>query len=363
MVRYRMAGASLRRSQLRYASMMKFPTLACPVFIAATACSSAGVTPAMSGPDGSVDGLAVDGGGGAESYTVNFGPITVPPHVERTQCVVKRLGNSEKIHAGAFHNVLGDASHHMIVYRVGDAVEQPTPFDCKPFTDTLDPTKGSTLMITQKRDETLALPKGVAYTLDANQMIRLEMHYINASAKEKTLTSSTTVTKVADADFQNEADFLFIGDPDISLPPGQKTTLGPIFFPLPKELADSKFFAITGHEHQFGTNVKVATASNDTDPGTPVYDVADWTWSEPKTVIAEPAFSAPPNGGFRFSCEWTNTSSANVKFGESADNEMCFFWAYYYPSKGTKVCFHTAQGGPPVDFCCPGSSYCKFLKK
>ena len=33
---------------------------------------------------------------------------------------------------------------------------------------------------------------------------------------------------------------------------------------------------------------------------------------------------------------------------------MCFFWAYYYPSKGAKVCFHTSQGGG-IDQCCPGN--------
>ena len=69
----------------------------------------------------------------------------------------------------------------MIVYRVNDTVEQPTPFDCQPFTDTLDPNKGAPLMITQKKDELLTLPAGVAYTLQPNQMMRLEMHYINAT--------------------------------------------------------------------------------------------------------------------------------------------------------------------------------------
>jgi len=31
---------------------------------------------------------------------------------------------------------------------------------------------------------------------------------------------------------------------------------------------------------------------------------------------------------------------------------MCFFWAYYYPSQGSHVCFHTNQFGN-VDVCCP----------
>ena len=48
-------------------------------------------------------------------------------------------------------------------------------------------------MITQKKDELLQLPPGVAYTLQPNQMVRLEMHYINATQGPLTLTGSSTM--------------------------------------------------------------------------------------------------------------------------------------------------------------------------
>lgn len=341
--------------------MKSAPIFAC-VAALLIGCGGSTSTPSTS-PDADVP---ADGSGDAitppGAYTVSFGPVDVPPGTERTQCVVKRLGNLDKMHVGTIHNVLGDSSHHMIVYRVNDTTEVTTPFDCKPFTDTLDPTKGSPLMITQKKEEVLTLPKGVAYTLDANQMVRIEMHYINATKNPKTLLSTSTFIPIPDADFQNEADFLFIGTPDISLPPGAATTVGPNYFVLPGDYSEAKFFAITGHEHQYGTNVKVSVASSATDPGKSVYDVPGWTWSEPATVFQDPPFTVPAGGGFNFTCEYQNTSSTTVKFGESANAEMCFFWAYYYPSKGAKVCIHTMKTGSPLDFCCPGSSYCSFFK-
>src|SRR4051812_16089544 len=76
------------------------------------------------------------------SFAISFPATPVPPSAEHTQCVVKRLGNPVAIHAGTVHNVLGTGSHHLIVYRVNDATEQLTPFDCQPFTDALDATKG-----------------------------------------------------------------------------------------------------------------------------------------------------------------------------------------------------------------------------
>ena len=124
----------------------------------------------------------------------------------------------------------------MIVYRSAETVEQTTPFDCKPFTDTLDPSKGSTLMVTQKKDDTLTLPSGVAFTLDPNQMVRLEMHYINASPAPVDVTASTNFITMADAQFKDEAGLPLHRRPGHHHPAATRaTTLGPIFFALPPE--------------------------------------------------------------------------------------------------------------------------------
>ena len=310
------------------------------------------------GGGGSAGGGGGSGGGGGAngSWTVQFGPMMVPAGTERTQCVVKRLGNAAVIHVGAIHNVLGDSSHHMIVYQVSDTTEQPTPFDCQPFADTLNPAKGSPLMVSQKKDDTLQLPDGVAFTLQANQMLRIEMHYINATTSATTLVSTSTMTETTN--YQNEAGFLFIGDPDITLLPNMMTTLGPEFFTLDPVYSDAHFFALTGHEHKMGTDVTVAVATSSNAPGSMVYDVPNWVWSEPATVYPNPPFTVPSGGGFKFTCTWNNTSSSTISFGESANNEMCFFWAYYYPNHGAKVCFHTSKTGTPQDICCPGNSLC-----
>jgi hypothetical protein len=299
----------------------------------------------------------------APPLTISFPSTVVAPGQEKTLCVVTRLGNTAPVHIGAVHNELGETSHHLIVYRVNDTVEQLAPFACEPFSDTLDPAKGSPLMVTQKKDDLLTLPSGVAYSLDANQMIRLELHFINASSSPKNATATSTMIPISEQDFRDEAGFLFIGNPDIRLPPMKETTLGPTFFQVPQELSGVKFFAMTGHEHRLGTNVQVAMSTTDTDPGKMVYDVPNWSWSEPKTEVFDPPFTVPDNGGFTFTCSWNNTSDQSVRFGESANAEMCFFWAYYYPSQGARVCFHTSHigGVGGGDLCCPGDALCSLV--
>jgi Copper type II ascorbate-dependent monooxygenase, C-terminal domain len=301
-----------------------------------------------------------DSGSTTQSYTVTFGPIQVPAGVENTQCIVTRLGNTASIHVGQIHNLLGKSSHHMVLYKVNDTTEQTAPFNCQPFTDTLNPAKGNPLIISQKPDDLLALPQGVAFTLDANQMVRLEMHYINATAQATTLESTSTLTVLPDSEYQQDASFLFIGDLDISIPAMSKATVGPVYYPVPSKFATSTFFAITGHEHHWGTDVQIWTASSATDPGTPIYQIPNWSWSDPELKMLTPPLQVPSGGGFKFQCDWFNGSTSPVSFGESALDEMCFFWAYYYPSQGAEVCFHTQQGGG-YDGCCPGSPLCAQL--
>jgi hypothetical protein len=313
-----------------------------------------------------VDGdvTSTDSADGTQSYTVQFGPITVPPGTENTQCIVVPLGNLAPIHVGQIHDLLGTSSHHMILYKVAPQAAQLTPFNCQPFQDTLNPTDGNPLVISQKKDDLIALPQGVAFTLDANQMVRLEMHYINANSSPATLVTTSTLTTIPDSAYQYDASFLFIGGISIDIPPQSDYTLGPIYFPVPAAYAQSNFFAITGHEHQWGTKVQIWSASGATDPGSLVY--TNTSWSDPVTTDFSPPLHVDANGGFQLQCSWYNGSTSTVTFGESAaTNEMCFFWAYYYPANpsGAQVCFHqgTQPGATGANACCPGSPLCSVL--
>ena len=123
-------------------------------------------------------------------------------------------------------------------------------------------------------------------------------------------------------------------------------------------------FAITGHTHKQGTDVQVRVAPSKTGPMTDVYSPKPFSWSEPETRTHSPPFSVPKAGGFDFECTYTNTTGDEIGFGESANDEMCFFWAYYYPSQGSKVCIHTDQygGANGINLCCPGDSLCGLVE-
>jgi hypothetical protein len=306
---------------------------------------------------------------GGEKYTLTWGPVSVPAGRESTQCVWMRLGNATEIKVHQMHNRLNDASHHLIVYKDDmDTTEQLTPTPCEPFTGALN-TSGmiAPIAITQKADDMIFLPHRVAYTFAPNQMVKLEMHYLNSSDTAQNVMATVDFYAAEAGTIDHEASILFTGSPDVSLMPGETKTLHQ-FFKVPDylDLSKSKIFAITGHTHKLGTNVSVRVGPSKDGPMTEVYAPSPFKWDEPETKAynGDP-FSIPVGGGLDFECSWTNTTNQQVGFGESATDEMCFFWAYYYPSQGSKVCIHTEQygGANGLNACCPGDSLCSLIEE
>ena len=327
-------------------------------FVLGLAACGGGMNPGDDVPGDDVPG---DDAPPGDVYTASWGPVTIQPGIEDTRCVTVNLGNTGPIKVHEIHNTLSTLSHHFIVYRDDAATaESLSPTPCDPFVDTLNPEgTSSPVMITQKHDETLTLPDRVAYTFHENQFVRLEMHFINAGDAPAEATATAEFRAVPESEIDHEAEFLFIGSPDIdyTLQPSESATLQ-AFFPLPASLSGVNFFAITGHTHALGTDMDVSSAPSAGGARTEVYNPTPFSWSEPETRRHEPPFQVADGGGFDFTCTWTNngSSATSFGFGESANDEMCFFWAYYYPSRGAKVCIHTDQLGGH-DICCPDPAF------
>src|SRR6185312_7429320 len=187
-----------------------------------------------------------------------------------------------KVHQ--LHDVLGASSHHLIVYKDDmDTTEQLTPMPCQPFTGALNTTgKVSPIVITQKHDDEITLPDGVAYTFAPHQMVKLEMHYINSGDAAAMAQATVDIFAADPTTIHDEAALLFTGSPDIDIPAGQMTTLHQ-FFTVPSylDLSQSHIFAITGHEHHLGTGVQVAVGPGSAGPFTMVYNPSSFSWSDP----------------------------------------------------------------------------------
>jgi hypothetical protein len=139
-----------------------------------------------------------------------------------------------------------------------------------------------------------------------------------------------------------KSDLAFWGTNQIDIPPNSAWKT-PVKFQ--KALAGTKSFALTTHQHQLGTRMRVwhATSSSDINH-TPVADGQDW--HDPPLELFDPPLDFPAAGGkysdkgFAYQCEWKNTTPQQVGFGEGFNDEMCFLWHYYFPSQGFQICFN-----------------------
>ncbi len=299
--------------------MRLFAVLACAMALAACSSSSSTQTPAST----------ID----VNALKASVGPIEVPAGIETTQCIVVPLGNKEDVVIQSIEVNLMPGSHHLIVYATTEQ-ERAEPLNCAPFTGIALGTD-IPLFFANKAKAEFAFPDGIAQEIAANQMVKIEAHYINTGAT--TIQGQGTVTfhtlPKATAPAYQPTNFLFWGNTHIDIAPSASFSTGPQFQIAP---AGTHLFLVTTHQHHFGTRARVWASSKEGDLSTPIADDADW--SNPAWKMLSPQVAFDGTNGLSFQCDWTNTSTKQVSFGESALDEMCFVGGYYYPSHGLSLC-------------------------
>ena len=254
----------------------------------------------------------------------------IAPGTEGTRCLKVRLGNDAPVNIGRISNKLSAHTHHFVLSYVPDPAEQEAPaFDCMPFRA---PLAGGPLTVTQKAEERIELPEGVGFTLAGNQLMHLEIHYINPGTEATDVMAEANLFPLnGDAPIQ-EAGFFIVGNLNINIPPHtQAHSSGDTFAAQPTVLEGVHYYAFTGHTHRFGQSVRVGVADSKSAETRWVYEPRPFNWDAPEVEYLEHPLQVPAGGGFHLQCTWDNPTDSTIHYGESALTEMCFFWAYYYP--------------------------------
>ncbi len=303
--------------------------------------SSASST-ATSGQGGSTSsGTTTSGAGGNDPGFVtvekHVSVGTIDPGQEDTVCLRARLDNAEGVYVRRFRTTIEQGSHHVIVYKSTKTDEQLEPSPCGGFAGLF--AGEYPIYIAQQEQTDLSLPtdaetgKPVGFHLDPQQMLLFEVHYINTTGAPIDIGATVSFDTVPDTDDVIPSDFAFWGTVGINIPPAS-TFQTPVKFQ--KALDGSKVFAITTHQHQLGTRMRVWHSVDKNDVDTLVADGTDW--ANPPLELFDPPLTFGDKKGFSYQCEWNNTTNQQVGFGEGFNDEMCFLWHYYYPSQGFQYC-------------------------
>jgi hypothetical protein len=272
-----------------------------------------------------------DGGSAtAKTYAVTLGPVTLAPGEERVVCMDRRMESDHDTDIVNMSSELTEGGHHLVFYKSNATEESSAPVPCNSFRGFFGGIVP--LYIAQKAHSELKFPPGVAYSISAGQMVRIELHFLNTTKKPLDVTGSVRLQEAKSGTVVDYANLLFYGTLDIRIPALSKATVGPLFH---RFAATPRIFGLTGHQHHRGTGVRIALASSATDPGTSLYDNPDW--ADPPLTIFDPPLVTTPGQGLRYSCTYDNPTNQAVSFGEGFNQEMCFLWAYYYPDMGFEI--------------------------
>jgi len=261
--------------------------------------------------------------------------LTIPPRMiapgeEITMCREIRLGNADAMLIRRIHVSIPTGSHHVIVYRSRATAEQPELQRCMGLGGILEGT--APMFIAQQHESGIDFPPGVGLDIAADQMIRLEEHFVNTGAAPIMAGARVTFDLAPRAGL-TVADMMFWGTQGINVAP---RSMGRAQYFRPA-LPAVNVFGLTSHTHQYGVRSTIEVATALTGNGREVH--RSESWEEPPLTRFDPPLTFNEGEGLRLVCNYNNTTDRTLRFGESFFQEMCFLWAYYYPSQGFHVCF------------------------
>ena len=220
-----------------------------------------------------------------------------------------------------------DASHHALLY----AVSQNKPSDTHICTED-DMLNGRYLAGGGAEAPALQLPEGIVIRMPANTQLMIQTHWINAS----------------DQPVDGQAAFnLDVEKPDPSHVNSQLFTVVSTDFQLPVGVghagtectsqADMSFFLMGGHEHEWGTHVKLTyTPSGGQDKV--IYDqpwASSFQFNPPRNAYTKDApFTVHKGDKLAIACDYNNNTGAPISFPK----EMCVGWGYFFPADGEIDC-------------------------
>jgi hypothetical protein len=257
--------------------------------------------------------------------------VTIQPGQESYYCYYKVIPGGQAINVGAFQSwMTSGASHHFITYTgtgtdgalTGGAAN--TAVACNPSANWVYATSTSGQVIELK------FPDGVGLPMPANQVLILNMHFLNPGSTAISPAVKLNVLYAKNLKYTAQAMVSFNSGIYVA-PGGSQTVRGTCTPP-----AGSKFFAYTTHAHKHATELDVNYVSG----GVTTNIVKSLQWDAPNVALWNaPNFLTIKAGDqLTYSCSYTNTGTTAVTVGETAaTNEMCMSIGYFFPATQTQA--------------------------
>lgn len=219
--------------------------------------------------------------------------------------------------------------HHIALYQAFGRTEHPDPHECEVLLkQTWLPIWGS-----GTSSATLDLPTGAAFIIEPGTQYIVQLHLQNATDETIDVRAGMNLTYDYNVDALQPAGLYAFGTFKMTVPPNA------VDYQVPVSNCttglDMNVFALFPHMHKAGKKL-VVTRSIDDGPAEPFYKIDPWSFGD--QPMEKVNMTVGPNDRFDLTCHYDNPGDQPIEYGESSDQEMCFFVAFYYPYEGLGGC-------------------------
>jgi hypothetical protein len=254
-------------------------------------------------------------------------PYDLEPGREVTRCYHVNLGNEEVLEVARFETNQRPGQHHFNIF-MSDLEREDGWGRCP---DSIELFVGARPIVDGSAGAvSYAFPDGMAFPLPKSTLLILQLHSINTTPEpleqQFVMNLHTRETPAS-----THVDIFGFTTFEIELPPKQTTTIRkdcPIYDPI-------GLLSVTSHFHARGD---LATAEIVTDGASSGIFYRNERWDDPEVMFFEDPMRVGNGDVFRFECTYTNDDDFTVRYGPSADDEMCFVFGYYFPKQGLIPC-------------------------
>jgi hypothetical protein len=280
-------------------------------------------------------------------YQIVTPKYTVPAFTEEEICSVIRLepkADEQMYWVSALESLVTEGTHHMNVmigeFSFLDAfVEEGASADALgadlgqyPCADLNTMERAYNVFPSQRQNQRITMPAGVAAPLTAPMVFIFSHHYVNPTDSPVDIQAIVNIETVPGEEVTHVASLVFDDIPDLEVPPGQERVISrTCIFERDVEVA-----LVSTHNHEWGECATVNHYDGTTDTTEKAPFFVNKLWEQPPILHFEQGtFPIAAGNGVTWSCHFRNNTDRTLINDGTAEGEMCVFAAVTYPSPWT----------------------------
>ncbi len=266
---------------------------------------------------------------GKDDFDFTTDEFTVAAGKEKYLCFTRRLDEALNIDRVSYEK--NSVVHHLALVRTLTP-EADAPFECNVFFKTT----WIPLFANGTDSAKIETPKDASFPLDKGAQLLVQLHLLNYETKD--VTTKITIRLHKAGKTTHQAGIYGFGTTNVKLPSKKETSVTNDCKPE----SDVHIFAAFPHMHTLGTTLTFATGPDEKSL-TPRFQVSPWDFDKQAIVPLDLVIKAGELT--RVTCTYFNDRDTEVTFGESTENEMCFFTTFVSPWKGLDGCIDLGGWG------------------